>query len=41
VRVTNVLDKPFGKMTVTATSAEDSEGTTVLSNKVLTAGADE
>ncbi|XP_029195698.2 dolichyl-diphosphooligosaccharide--protein glycosyltransferase subunit 2-like isoform X1 [Acropora muricata] len=41
VRVTNVLDKPFGKMTVTATSAEDSEGTTVLSNKVLTAGADD
>lgn len=41
VRVTNVLDKAFGKMTVTATSAEDSEGTTVLSNKVLTAGADD
>ena len=35
------MEKPFGKMTVTATSAEDSEGTTVLSNKVLTAGPEE
>ncbi|XP_068707111.1 dolichyl-diphosphooligosaccharide--protein glycosyltransferase subunit 2-like [Montipora foliosa] len=41
VRVTNVMEKPFGKMTVTATSAEDSEGTTVLSNKVLTAGPED
>ena len=41
VRVTNVLDRPFGKMTVTATSAEDTEGTTVLSNKVFTDGPEE
>ena len=40
VRVTNVMDKAFGKMTVTGTSAEDTEGTTVLSNKVFTAGPD-
>ncbi|CAH3150817.1 unnamed protein product, partial [Pocillopora meandrina] len=40
VRVTNVMDKAFGKMTVTGTSAEDAEGTTVLSNKVFTAGPD-
>ena len=32
------MDKAFGKMTVTGTSAEDAEGTTVLSNKVFTAG---
>ena len=41
VRVTNVMDKALGKMTVTATSAEDTEGTTVLSNKVFTAGPEE
>ncbi|RMX54799.1 hypothetical protein pdam_00014137 [Pocillopora damicornis] len=40
VRVTNVMDKAFGKMTVTGTSAEDAEGTTVLSNKVFSAGPD-
>ena len=34
------MDKAFGKMTVTGTSAEDAEGTTVLSNKVFTAGPD-
>ncbi|CAH3149415.1 unnamed protein product, partial [Porites lobata] len=41
VRVTNVMDKALGKMTVTATSAEDTEGTTVLSNKVFTAGPED
>ena len=40
VRVTNVMDKAFGKMTVTGTSAVDTEGVTVLSNKVFTAGPD-
>ena len=35
------MDKALGKMTVTATSAEDTEGTTVLSNKVFTAGPKE
>ena len=35
------MDKGLGKMTVTATSAEDTEGTTVLSNKVFTAGPEE
>ena len=35
------MDKALGKMTVTATSAEDTEGTTVLSNKVFTAGPQE
>ncbi|XP_031552938.1 dolichyl-diphosphooligosaccharide--protein glycosyltransferase subunit 2-like isoform X2 [Actinia tenebrosa] len=41
VRVTNVMDKALGKMSVTAVSATDSEGTTVLSNKEFKAGADD
>lgn len=41
VRVTNVLDKALGKMTVTAESATDASGTTVLSNKEFKQGKDE
>ncbi|KAK3699752.1 hypothetical protein QZH41_015601, partial [Actinostola sp. cb2023] len=41
VRVTNVLDKALGKMTVTAVSATDAEGTTIMSNKEFKAGRDD
>jgi len=41
VRVTNVLDKALGKMTVTAESATDSSDTTVMSNKEFKAGKEE
>jgi len=36
-----VLDKALGKMTVTAVSATDTEGTTIMSNKEFKAGRDE
>jgi len=41
VRVTNVLDKVLGAMTVTAVSATDSEGTTIMSNKDFKTGRDD
>ncbi|KXJ16222.1 Dolichyl-diphosphooligosaccharide--protein glycosyltransferase subunit 2 [Exaiptasia diaphana] len=41
VRITNVLDKALGKMTVTAESATDSSGTTIMSNKDFKQGKDD
>ncbi|XP_032232776.1 dolichyl-diphosphooligosaccharide--protein glycosyltransferase subunit 2 isoform X2 [Nematostella vectensis] len=41
VRVTNVMDKALGKMTVTAVSAVDSEGTSILSNQNFKDGSED